>query len=141
VVRRLGEILARSPVGTVVEWTDGKDWWQTAVGEDAALWWKADRWTTLRGIDVDDLRCAARVVPNSICNQGPATRGPIVATETRTGRARAILDRAIADLAEIGVECQASAHRETEVGGAMAGAVVVSLCLSATVYAADEVIP
>jgi C-terminal processing protease CtpA/Prc len=60
---------------------------------------------------------------------------------TRAERAGAILDRAIAELAAIGVECQASAHRETEVGAAMAGAPVLSLSLSATVYATDEVIP
>lgn len=138
-VRRLGEILARSPVGTVVEWTDGKDWWQTAVGEDAALRWKADRWT-LRGITVDDLRVAARVVPDSVCNQDPATRGPIVATETRTGSARAILDRAAADLAAIGVECRVSEHRETAVS-AMGGPVVVHLGLAAAVHDPDEVVP
>ena len=139
--RRLGEILARSPVGTVVEWTDGKNWWQTAVGEDAALRWKADRWTTLRGITVYDMRLGARAVPDSVCNQDPATRGPIVSTATRAERAGAILDRAIADLAAIGVECQASAHRETAVAAAMAGAPVLSLNLSATVHAPDEVIP
>ena len=60
---------------------------------------------------------------------------------TRAERARAILDRAIADLAAIGVECEASAHRETAVAAAMVGAPVLSLCLSATVYDADEVIP
>ena len=60
---------------------------------------------------------------------------------TRAERAGAILDRAMADLAEIGVDFQASANRETEVGGAMAGAPVLSLSLSATVYAPDEVIP
>lgn len=60
---------------------------------------------------------------------------------TRAERAGAILDRAIADLAAIGVECQASAHRETAVAAAMAGAPVLSLNLSATVHAPDEVIP
>ncbi len=60
---------------------------------------------------------------------------------TRAERAGAILDRAIADLAAIGVECQASAHRETAVAAALAGAPVLSLSLSATVYAPDEVIP
>ena len=61
--------------------------------------------------------------------------------QPRAERARAILDRAIADLDAIGVECQASEHRETEVSAAMAGAVVLSLNLSATVHAPDEVIP
>lgn len=60
---------------------------------------------------------------------------------TRAERAGAILDRAIADLAAIGVECQASAHRETTVAAAMAGAPAVSISLSATVHAPDEVIP
>ncbi len=60
---------------------------------------------------------------------------------TRAEFAREILDRAVADLAAIGVECQASAHRETTVAAAMAGAPVLSLSLSATVYAPDEVIP
>lgn len=60
---------------------------------------------------------------------------------TRVELARAILDRVIADLAAIGVECQASEHRETEVGAAMAGSPVLSLSLSATVYTPDEVIP
>ena len=139
--RRLGEILARSPVGTVVEWTDGKYWWQTAVGEEEAMRWIGVGWAGLRGITVDDLRLAARAVPDSVCNQDPATRGPIVSTATRAERAGAILDRAIADLAAIGVECQASEHRETEVGAAMAGSPVLSLSLSATVYTTDEVIP
>jgi hypothetical protein len=56
---------------------------------------------------------------------------------TRAERARAILDRVIADLAAIGAECQASEHRETT----MAGSPVLSLSLSATVYTTDEVIP
>lgn len=138
-VRRLGEILARWPMGTVVEWTDGKDWWQTAVGEEEAMRWRTDRWTTLRGVTVDDLRIPARVVADSVCNQDPATRGPIVATETRTGRARAILDRAAAALAEIGVEARVSEHRETSVA-AMSGPVVVHLGLAAAVHGPDEVL-
>lgn len=60
---------------------------------------------------------------------------------TRAERAGAILDRVIADLAAIGVECQASMHRETEVSAALAGSPVLSLSLSATVHAPDEVIP
>lgn len=60
---------------------------------------------------------------------------------TRAEYARKIMDHAAADLAAIGVECRVSEHRETEVSAAMAGAVVLSLNLSATVHAPDEVIP
>lgn len=70
----------------------------------------------------------------------PASRGPIVVAETRTGSARAILNRAAADLAAIGVECRVSEHRETAVS-AMGGPVVVHLGLTATVHDADEVVP
>ena len=60
---------------------------------------------------------------------------------TRAEYAREIMDHAAADLAAIGVECRVSEHRETEVSAAMAGAPVLSLNLSATVHAPDEVIP
>ena len=60
---------------------------------------------------------------------------------TRAEYAREIMDHAVGCLAAIGVECQASAHRETAVAAAMAGAPVLSLNLSATVHAPDEVIP
>ena len=60
---------------------------------------------------------------------------------TRAERARAILDRAIADLDKIGVECEGMARRGTAVGAALSGPVIVTIHLSATVYAPDEVIP
>lgn len=61
----------------------------------------------------------------------PATRGL---------RAREILERAVADLVEIGATCRVTGDFETTVPAAMVGAVVLSLALSATVYAPDEVI-
>lgn len=51
--------------------------------------------------------------------------------------AREILDRAVDDLAAIGVECQVSAHRETAVS-AMGGPVVVHLGLTAAVHGPDD---
>ncbi len=148
--KEVGELLATAPIGTIVEHgrdgdgrfgqiksaPSGKFWWRRAWADGA--WWS---WCDVSVIDIDVIRRPARIVPASEADNNPATRGPIVATETRTGSARAILDRAAAALAAIGVECRVSEHRETAVAAALAGAPVLSLSLSATVYAPDEVIP
>jgi hypothetical protein len=90
-------------------------------------------------ISESERRIAAHVL--AAIHDAPPGLSPDQKPTTRAERAREIIDRAITDLAAVGVECQASAHRETEVGAAMAGAPVLSLNLSATVHAPDEVIP
>ena len=116
------------------------DWRARALAAEAALVELTER-AASSGAPVSDN--VDEAIANSVWSARWKAEAAIRAasTATRAERAGAILDRAIADLAAIGVECQASAHRETAVAAAMVGAPVLSLCLSATVHDADEVIP
>lgn len=116
------------------------DWRARALASEAALVELTERAASSAAPASDNVdEAIANSVWSARWKADAASRQ--VATVTRAERAGAILDRAIADLAAIDVKCQASMHRETEVSAAMAGAVVLSLALSATVHAPDEVIP
>lgn len=116
----------------------GFRWWRPEPVISEPRGWS--RWISGHDIPAGYLRLPARIVPDIVSEVDPEARGPIVATETRTGSARAILDRAAADLAAIGVECRVSEHRESAVA-AMGGPVVVHLGLAAAVRDPDEVVP
>lgn len=145
-MRRLGEILASptTKTGAVVEWGDRDgDWHQVDAGDDDVRSWSSGAWWYARDLKASDLRRPARVVPDSVSNQDPATRGPIVATATRAERAREIVDQAVEDLAAaipaLGIEVRTI--RSTAVCAAMSGGAIAEVRLIATVHDADEVVP